>query len=170
LRSRILESLRATESSETSGKAGYKVFAFSGWALYLVVLGSILDVLSTFFPWSELIFGRTAFLPFSVPLPLGWSVSFLENNFYTLAINVMVRLASILGFAGLLIRRRVGNASSNWVESVSIGLSFASLAVFSQLDVPFNYGAYLVLVAGVLKLVGVVGQNVEIEVVSEAAE
>jgi len=109
-------------------------------------------------------------LPFSVPLPLGWSVSFLESNFYTLAINVMVRLASVLGFAGLLIRGRVGNASSNWVESVSIGLSFAAIGVFSLLEMDFSYGVYIVLVGGILKSAGVIGQNVEIELVSEGSD
>lgn len=170
LRSRISQSLTATESSKSSEKTDYKVFALSSWALYLVVLGSVLDVLSTFFPWSELIFGRTAFLPFSVPLPLGWSVFFLESNFYTVAVNVMVRLASILGFAGLLVRGRVGNASSNWVQCVSVGLSFAAIGVFSRLEMDFSYGVYIVLVAGILKLVGVIGQNVEMELVSEGSD
>lgn len=95
---------------------------------------------------------------------------FLGNDVYTVAINVMVRLACVLGFIGLLIRGKIGNASSNWVQCVSFGLSFASLAVFFQLGFSPDYGAYLILVAGVLKLVGVVGQNVEIEMVSEAAE
>jgi len=170
LRSRISQSLTVTESSKSSEKTDYKVFALSSWALYLVVLGSVLDVLSTFFPWSELVFGLPAFLPFSVPLPLGWSMFFLESNFYTVAVNVMVRLASILGFAGLLVRRRVGNASSNWVQCVSIGLSFAAIGVFSRLAMDFSYGVYIVLVAGILKLVGVIGQNVEMELVSEGSD
>jgi hypothetical protein len=168
--STIPQSLGEAESSEPSEKTDHKVVAFSGWAPYLVVLGSVLDVLSTFFPWSELVFGLPAFLPFSVPLPLGWSVFFLESNFYTVAVNVMVRLASILGFAGLLVRRRVGNASSNWVQCVSIGLSFAAIGVFSRLEMDFSYGVYIVLVAGILKLVGVIGQNVEMELVSEGSD
>ena len=163
-------SLTATESSKSSEKTGYRVFALSSWALYLVVLGSVLDVLSTFFPWSELIFGRTAFLPFSIPLPLGWSVFFLESNFYTVAVNVVVRLASVLGFVGLLVRGRVRNASSTWVLSVSVGLSFAALVVFSQIELSLNYGFYLVLVGGILKLAGVIGQNVEIEVLSKDSD
>lgn len=170
LRSTMSRSLTATESSESSEKTGYRVFALSSWALYLVVLGSVLDVLSTFFPWGELIFGRTAFLPFSIPLPLGWSVFFLESNFYTVAVNVVVRLASILGFAGLLVRGRAGNASSNWVQCVSVGLSFAAIGVFSRLEMGFSYGVYMVLVAGILKLVGVIGQNVEMELVSEGSD
>jgi len=87
-----------------------------------------------------------------------------------MTVNVVVRLASVLGFVGLLVRGRVGNASSTWVLSVSVGLSFVALAVFSQLEFSFNYGFYLVLAAGVLKLVGVIGQNVEIEVLSKDSD
>jgi hypothetical protein len=167
--STIPQSLGEAESSEPSEKTDHKVVAFSGWAPYLVVLGSLLDVFSTFFPWGRA-FGQDAFLPFSIPLPLGWSVFLLENTFYTMTVNVVVRLASVLGFVGLLVRGRVKNASSTWVLSVSVGLSFAALVVFSQIELSLNYGFYLVLVGGILKLAGVIGQNVEIEVLSKDAD
>lgn len=169
LRVKALQFLGVTDGSGSLGKTEHKVLALSGLGVCLVAFGSILDVASTFLPWGWF-FGRPAFLPYSFPLFGGEPVVFLANDFYTVAINVMVRLACVLGFAGLLIRGRFKNASSNWVQCVSFGLSFASFAFFYQLDLPPDYGAYLILVAGVLKLVGVVGQNVEIEMVSEAPE
>jgi len=131
--------------------------------LYLVGVGCFLDVLSTFFPWSEIV-GRHWFLPFSIPLPLGWNVYFLEGSVFFLAISVATRLAAVLGLAGLFLyiyRKRV---LSRLLFFISIGLSFVSFVVFSLFGLPLYLGVWIVLVGGFLKLVGLILKNLEVEV------
>lgn len=158
---------KATNDSQSSQKLPAKIFEFSGRALCLFVAGCILDVLSTFFPWSR-VAGQHWFLPFSVPMPLGWRVQFIGESFAVLVISLSIRLAAVLGLAGLILlmyhRNRV---FSSVILLISTGLSFASVIVFFQLHWSFYIGAYMVLASGFLKLVSLILENLEVQMIVE---
>ena len=162
-----MKALKAIKNSKSSEKQPAKIFGFSGRALYLFVAGCILDVLSTFFPWSEAA-GQHWFLPFSVPLPLGWRVQFISESFAVLVINLATRLGAILGLAGLILLMYYKNRVFSTVTLlISTGLSFASLVVFFQLRWLFYIGAYMVLAGGFLKLLSLILENLEVQIVAE---
>ncbi|MFP3984595.1 MAG: hypothetical protein ACLFU9_01335 [Candidatus Bathyarchaeia archaeon] len=151
---------------DVSGKA----FKFAGWMPYLVAVGCFLDVLSTFFPWSE-VGGGHWFLPYSVPLPLGWQVQYVGEGVAVLFINLAVRLGGIVGVVGVaMLTYWKIRVFSNVVVLVSSGLSFASAAVFSQLGLPFFIGVYMVLAGGSLKLIGLALDYLEVEIIVENEE
>jgi len=133
----------------------------------LFAAGCILDVLSTFFPWS-MVAGQHWFLPFSVPMPLGWRVQFVGESFAVLVINLSIRLGAILGLAGLVLFMYYKNRIfSSVILLVSTGLSFASVIVFFQLHWSFYIGAYMVLASGFLKLASLILENLEVQVIVE---
>jgi len=104
----------------------------------LFVSGCNLDVLSTFFPWSR-VTGHHWFLPFSVPMPLGWHVQFISESFAVLVVNLATRLGTVLGLAGLILLMYYKNrVFSSVILLVSTGLSFASVVVFFQLRWSFK--------------------------------
>jgi len=162
-----MKTIEAIKNSQPPEKLPAKIFRFSGRALYLFVAGCILDVLSTFFPWSEAA-GQHWFLPFSVPLPLGWRVQYISESFAVLAINLTTRLGAILGLAGLiLLMYHKDRFSSSVILLISTGLSFTSAVVFFQLRWPFYIGAYMVLAGGFLKLLSLILENLEVQIVAE---
>lgn len=157
---------KATNDSQSSQKLPAKIFKFSGRALYLFAAGCILDVLSTFFPWS--VAGEHWFLPYSVPIPLGWRVRFIGESFAVLVISLSIRLAAILGLAGLiLLMYHKNRIFSSVILLISTGLSFASVIVFFQLHWSFYIGAYMVLASGFLKLVSLILENLEVQMIVE---
>jgi len=159
--------LKAIKDSRSPQKLPAKIFEFSGRALYLFAVGCILDVLSTFFPWSK-VAGQHWFLPFSVPMPLGWRVQFIGESFSVLVISLSIRLAAILGLAGLiLLMYRKNRVFSSVILLISTGLSFASVIVFFQLHWSFYIGAYMVLVSDFLKLVSLILENLEVQMIVE---
>lgn len=126
-------------------------------------MGCFLDLLSTFLPWGTQ-FNLQLFLPFSTPLPLGWSGRFLYGDPSVLTISVAVRLAAILGLAALLLYGRYGSVLPTIVMLVSVGLSTGCFAVFSQLGFSLSSGAYVVLLGGLLKIGGLVLRNLYAEI------
>jgi len=162
-----MNTLKATKNPQSSKKLPAKIFEFSGRALYLFAAGCILDVLSTFFPWS--VSGQYwLFLPFSVPMPLGWRVQFIGESFAVLVISLSIRLAAILGLAGLiLLMYHKNRIFSSVILLISTGLSFASVIVFFQLHWSFYIGAYMVLASGFLKLVSLILENLEVQLIVE---
>lgn len=141
-------------------------------APYLFAFGCFLDALSTFLPWSEFS-AQHWFLPYSIPLPLGWQVEFFSESVSFFLINVSVRAAVVLGVAGLFLLDRYKSKStalSYFVLFVSMGLTFTAVAVFCQLGLPFFIGSYLVVVAGVLKVLTLILENLEIQIVRERTE
>ena len=150
---------KATNDSQSSQKLPAKIFEFSGQALYLFAAGCILDVLSTFFPWSRTA-GQHWFLPYSVPMPLGWRVQFISESFAVLVVNLATRLGAVLGLAGLILLMYYKNRGfSSVILLVSTGLSFASVIVFFQLRWPFYIGVYMVLAGGFLKVISLILEN-----------
>ncbi len=108
------------------------------------------------FPWA-VAYGEHWFLPFSVPLPIGWRVLFLEDSFSMLVVNVGVRLAAVLGVLALLLYAYLKNVLPTLILLVSIILSFVSFLVFSDsVGWAFSYGVYMVVVGGLLKLLGLI--------------
>jgi hypothetical protein len=159
-------SIKDNESHEpTSVKAS--TFSFSNYGLYLVALGCVLDVFSTFFPWSE-IDGQHWFLPFSFPLPLGWQVHFMPERAPLLVVSVATRVAGFLGIAGIILLGRLKRGVFPWAVFISsAAMSFVSFGIFSQLDWSLYLGVYLVLFGGFLKVVGLVLENLEVQLVVE---
>jgi hypothetical protein len=144
-----------------------KVLALARWLPYLVSAGCVLDVLSTFFPWGH-DFGQDLFLPFSIPFPSGSSVRFIDGVPLILFVSVGTRLAAVVGFVALLLYGYFENILPTLVLLVSIGLSFGSFVVFSQLGWSLGLGAYIVLFAGFLKLFGLILKNVHLEIAAES--
>lgn len=139
-------------------------FSFSGYALYLVALGCVLDVLSTFFPWSE-IGGQHWFLPFSFSLPLGWDAQFMPESLPLLGVSMATRVAAFLGLVGIVLFGRVKKSVFPYAVLIaSVAFSFFSLWSFSRLDWPLYFGVYLALSGGLLKVVGIVLENLEVQV------
>jgi hypothetical protein len=134
-----------------------------------VALGCIFDVLSTFFPWT-VSYGKHLFLPFSIPLPFGWDAQFLEDTSFALAINVAIRLAAIVGLGGLVLHVFRRGILPMLPLFVSIGLSFASIAIFLQLDWSFYLGVHMVLAGGALKIAGLILENFELQVASKGSD
>jgi hypothetical protein len=154
------------ESVETASIKS-AAFSFSSYALYLVAIGCFLDVFSTFFPWSE-VGAWHFFLPFSIPLPLTWNVQYLKVSFPILVISVATRVAAILGAAGLFLLGHLKNrVISGAILIVSVILSFVSVGFFSQIGLSFSYGVYLASGGGILKLMGIVLENLKVQIVVE---
>lgn len=150
------------ETYHTEGR----VFKLGERALYFFALGCFLDVFSTFFPWSNAI-GLDWFLPLSVPFPFNWQVQFIPGSIEIFSINLSVRLAAVLGIAGLFflvyLKRQF---FSNVLFVISIVMSFTSVILFLQLGWSLYLGVYLILVGALLKVGGFVSKNLEIEIVS----
>jgi len=162
-----MNTLIATEDTQPLEPAPTKVFKFSGRAIYLFAAGCILDVLSTFFPWSETAGGHW-FLPFSVPMPLGWRVQFITETLAVLVVSLATRLGAILGLAGLLLLTYYKNRTfSTIILLMSTGLSFASAAIFFQIGWPFYIGAYMTLAGAFSKLLSLILENLEVQIIAE---
>ncbi len=162
----VMFALRAVEDSPDE-RQRIKLIKFSESVLYLFGVGCVLDVLSTFFPWS-IAAGYHWFLPFSVPIPLGYQIDYITDSPAVLAVNLTVRLGAILGLVGLLLLALFKNRIvSTPFLITSTGLSFASVAVFSQTGWPFYIGVYMVLASGFLKLFTLILVNLEVEIVVE---
>jgi hypothetical protein len=146
-------------------KVPRKVLSLSRYMPYFVVVGCFLDIFSTFLPWSE-DFGLQWFLPFSVALPVGWNVSFIESS-YVLAVSVAVRLAAAVGLVGLLFHEYSRRLLAASALLVSIGLSFGSVIVFSQVGWALYWGAYCVIFGGLLKVAGLISGRMQIEIGAE---
>jgi hypothetical protein len=152
-------------ADEASGKKSSRVLKFPGALLYLVAAGCFMDLFSTFLPWSEH-FGSLTFLPYSTPLPLGWNAYFIES-LSTAIISVIVRLAAVTGLVGLLLHEYRKGVLPKIVIFASTGLSFASVVLFVQLDWSLYWGVYSVLLAGGLKVVGLILENFQFEITLE---
>ncbi|MFW6117500.1 MAG: hypothetical protein ACOC6G_02835 [Thermoproteota archaeon] len=123
--------------------------------------------MSTFFPWS-ITGGQHWFLPFSISLLPVWRVAFLPETLPLLTINVAVRSAAISGLVALyLYHYSDKRVSATGILLISTGLSFTSFIIFIQLSWSLYLGAYLVLAAGLLKLISFVLNNIELEIIIE---
>lgn len=166
LDSHALGNLNMVVDPESTVKDSTKVVSFFRWMPYFVAAGCILDVLSTFFPWSEA-FGELWFLPYSLPLFFGSNAQFIEENYFFPTISIAVRLAAILGLVSLLLYVYLKNILPALVLLVSIGLSFASFILFFELGWSPYLGSYLVLLGGFLKASGLILKNLEMETTEE---
>jgi hypothetical protein len=151
------------DASGPSVRSSGKVLSFSRLTPYLVALGCVVDLLSTFFPWTA-IFTQQRYLPYSIVLPLGERVQFLYADFLILVVVVAVRAAAIVGFGGLVLYVYHKGVLFSLVLIVSMVLSFSSVAIFAQLFGSFLLGPYLVSLAGILKLAGLILKNLRLEI------
>lgn len=83
-------------------------------------------------------------------------------------ISVAIRVAGFLGLAGIVLLSRFKKSIFPWaVTVVSATLSFFSFWFFSQLGWPLYFGVYLALSGGLLKVVGIFLENLEVQMVAE---
>ena len=125
MRCRLLRVANAPNASAPSVRSSGKVLSFSRLTPYLVAFGCVLDLLSTFFPWTA-IFRQQRYLPYSIILPLGERVQFLYADFLVLVVVVVVRAAAIVGFGGLVLYVYHKGVLFSLVLIVSMVLSFSS--------------------------------------------
>ncbi len=153
-------------TTEPSEKKPTKVLMLSRWTPYCVAIGCFLDILSTFLPWGTN-FGQELFLPFSIPLPLGWNAPNVAEAPFVLFVSVAIRLAAILGFAALLLYEYLKSILPTLVLLVSVGLSFTCFIISSQFGWSLSSGAYTALFGGLLKLLGLILRNLHLEIAEE---
>ncbi|MFW6111193.1 MAG: hypothetical protein ACOC6H_04070 [Thermoproteota archaeon] len=159
-------------NSEQEGSLGGKavlegeVGETSVWTSILVVAGCVLDVLSTFFPWS-MTAGQHWFIPYSFPLLPVWKTSFISNSLILIIINVVIRTAAILGLLALFFYSRGKNVHGGVTLLLSAGCSLSCFMLFSRLTWPWYLGVYMVLIAGLLKLPPLLLENLELEITVE---
>ncbi len=132
---------------------------------YFVAIGCVLDLLSTFLPWSA-DFGLMWFLPFSIPLPAGWQAHYIESLF-VVAVSIMIRLAATLGLVALLLNEYLKSKIPKLLVAVSVVLSFVSVGIFFQIGWSLYFGAFSAVFAGVLKLLGLALENLQLELTLE---
>jgi len=154
------------DSKQEACQEKVRVFKLDERALYFFAVGCFLDVFSTFFPWSNAS-GLDWFLPLSVPFPLNWQLQHIPDSIAILSVNLSVRLAAVLGIAGLFflvyLKREL---FSNVMFVISIVMSFTASILFLQLGWSLYLGVYLILVGALLKVGGFVLKNLEVEIVS----
>lgn len=132
-------------------------FIFSRvWIRVFLVLGALFDVVSTFLPWSVAV-DAYLYLPWSPLLAGGWVVRALPFTVDFLRVSVVVRVAAVVGWAGVVLYEYVG-IRVIWGGAVFVSgvLSFLAVGLFALTGLCFYLGAYLVLVGGVLKVTGIV--------------
>jgi hypothetical protein len=129
---------------------------------YLVSVGSLLDVLSTFFPWSRTS-GAYWFLPYSIPLPVYRSIEFINEGSAEIFICIAVRLAAVTGVIVILFHIYHQNLRLNFTLLLSTVLSMAASVVFSQLGWSLYIGFYMILSSGLLKVFALIFKNVQVE-------
>jgi hypothetical protein len=129
---------------------------------YFVSVGSLLDVFSTFFPWSRAS-GADWFLPYSIPLPIYRSIEFINEGFAEIFICVAVRFAAVTGVIVILFHFYHQNLRLNFTLLLSTALSLAACVVFSQLSWSLYIGFYMILSSGLLKVFALIFKNVQVE-------
>lgn len=130
------------------------------WIPVFPVLGALFDVVSTFLPWSVAV-DAYLYLPWSPLLAWGWFARALPLVVGFLRVSVVVRVAAVVGWAGVVLYEYVGRRVL-WVAAVFVSgvLSFLAVGLFALTGLRLYLGAYLVLAGGVLKILGIVVEAV----------
>lgn len=155
---------RRFESAQTpTEKAASGVF--SRKILCLILIGALLNLVSTLLPWSQL--GKTAmYLPFSLPTALTAPTTLIP-----VAVSLTAHSAAILVWVGvaaaLYTHRKVLPQLAMLVSSI---LSFASAVMLLQSGWTPFLGVVVIAAAASLTILGLTAANVKMEILIEGAD
>jgi hypothetical protein len=118
----------------------------------LLVFGSLLILVSTMLPWTELA-GFKAYLPLSLSSALVGSDTVSISNPSFLTTSLLVHASAVLAWVSIaLLVYNHKRISAQALAIFSSALSFVSAIVFLQIGLPFSFGLPVTLLAGVLLL------------------
>jgi len=149
----------------THGKR-FRTISFAGRAIYLYSIGCIMDIFSTFLPWSR-VASRDMFLPFSFPFPAMWNAYFFPENLKFFTISIIIRVAAVSGLVGMFLLAQYGEKRkrlSYVILTSSLGLTVASAVLFLSMQLPLYVGSYMVILGATIKIISLLLENVEIQI------
>jgi len=133
------------------------------WTLRLIICGALLAAISTLLPWGV----EQLYLPWS--LIIGGGTRLQGSEFLT--VSVLIRAATIVGWAGVILYEYIERRILPYVTILTSSiLSFTAVAFFATTEIGLSWGAFLGLVGGVLMVLGVVIEKLEVEVVVQQEE
>lgn len=140
-----------------------RIVDLSKFTPYLVAIACISDLLAVFIPWGEM--GSVHwYLPLSVPI--GWPAVFMETSTQIIAVAVLIKLSLVVTLVSLLFIQRSKSVLFQLALLTGIGLTGAAFAVSITHGMVLYLGYYVVLVAVVLKIIGLSLNYFEIELVA----
>jgi uncharacterized membrane protein len=109
-------------------------------------------------PWGV----EQLYLPWS--LIIGGGTRLQGSEFLT--VSVLIRAATIAGWTGVILYEYIESRILPYVAILTSSiLSFTAVAFFATMEIGLSWGAFLGLVGGVLMVLGVVIEKLEVEVV-----
>jgi len=134
-------------------------------ALALLIIGASFLAASIFLPWSET-FLTYGFLPWSPLLDLGRFAVTLDDYW---AVSITARAAAILGWIGVALCSYVRTRRLSYaVLLVSSILSFVAFGVFTSGNFILSWGAYSIIIGGILIAFTVISKNIGLEIILES--
>jgi len=155
------------DSSAPNRTAHERTIKFPSYALTLalLIIGASFMAASIFLPWSET-FLAYGFLLWSPLLDLG-RLAVTLNSFW--AVSITARAAAILGWTGVILCSYVKTRRLSYaVLLVSSILSFVAFGVFTSSGLMLSWGAYLIMVGGILIAFTVVSKKIGLEIILES--
>ncbi len=157
-RSSEFQGIPSIPSKEAHGT----VVDMSKFTPFLVAVGCLSELLATFIPWGAM--GTVYwFLPLSVPI--GWPAVFMETSDQIIAVAVLIKVALAVTLLSLFLNQRSKNVLFQLTLLTAVGLTAAAFAVAFAHGMVLYLGFYAVLVAVVLKIIGLAFKYVEVELV-----
>jgi hypothetical protein len=139
-----------------------RIVDLSKFTPYIVAVACLSDLLAIFLPWGEM--GTVHwYLPLSVPI--GWPPVFMETNTAIIAVAILIKLALVMTLSSLLFYQRSKNVLFQLTLLSAVGLAAAAFAVSIGHGMILYLGYYAVLVALVLKIIGLCLKYMEVELV-----
>ena len=153
------------------------------WTRGLIVSGALFNMVSSIFlPWGITPSSIYLYLPWSIVngtsdlLPPSEFFKIMQVRAQLLTISVLSKATVIVGLAGVvlcwyvgrrMLSRMLSRVLSYSVILASSFISFIAVAIFTLTEISLTWGAYLAVVGGVLMVLGVVVEGLEVEVVVE---
>jgi len=133
------------------------------WTLRLTICGALLAAISTFLPWGV----EQLYLPWS--LIIGSGMGLQGSEFLT--VSGLIRAATIVGWTGVILYEYIERRIMPYVTILTSSiLSFLAVALFATTEIGLSWGAFVGLAGGVLMVLGVVIEKLEVEVVVQHEE
>jgi hypothetical protein len=139
-----------------------KVIDMLKFTPYFLAVACLSDLLAIFIPWGEM--GTVHwYLPLSVPI--GWPAVFMETSTQIIAVAILIKAALLVTLVSLLFYQRSKNVLFQLSLLSAVGLAAAAFAVSFEHGMVLYLGYYAVLVAVILKIIGLSFQYLEVELV-----
>jgi len=133
------------------------------WTWRLIICGALLEAISTFLPWGV----DQLHLPWS--LIIGSGTRLPASEF--LIVSVLIRAAVIVGWGGVILYEYIVSRMLPYVTILASSiLSFLAVGFFARTEIGLSWGAFLGLVGGVLMMLGVVTEKLEVEIAVQFEE